>query len=97
MVIVECAKECIYLREMLKEVKIKDMTDITVHCDNRSAMKLAKTLHSTSIFVTTSFETCSKMDSLESLTYQRQVADMLTKALSKSKHECVNACEISRR
>lgn len=89
----ESAKECIFLRRFLREIGFDEATDISMFCDNNSAIKLAENpiFHARSKHIDIRHHFIrdllkNKELTLRHISTNSQVADMLTKGLPKSKH-----------
>lgn len=94
----EAMKEALYLRSLLCEIGLDDMSVVKLYIDNRGAQELASNsmYHSRTKhidirhhFVRESVE--RGLVTLEHVSTDQMVADILTKALSKTPHwKCVN-------
>lgn len=99
MAMAECAKEAIYLQRFMRELGFNELSDLTIHCDNLSAVRLAENpvFHSRSKHIDVRHHFVrdvlrDKQIAVKHIPTEQQVADFLTKGLAKQKHEwCVNA------
>lgn len=94
MAMAEASKEAIHLRRFLKELELEDLAHVVLHNDNNGALKLARNpvYHARSKhidirhhFVREALE--KKEFTLKYLPTQDMVADILTKSLTRIKHE----------
>lgn len=90
----ECAKEAVYLQRFVRELGFSDLANLFVHCDNQSSLKLAEnpTYHSRSKHIDIKHHFVREMiqDKSFNLKYvptNNQIADFLTKGLTKIKHD----------
>lgn len=95
----ECGKESIYLQQFIRELGFDELANLTIYCDNRSALKLSEnhTYHSRSKHIDIRHHFIRELikDELLSLKFtssKNQIADFLTKELFRDKHErCVKS------
>lgn len=100
MALSEAAKECVYLRRLLREIGVKELTDISLFCDNNSSIELSEnpTFHARSKNIDIRHHFIRELLKRKKLVLRhvstdKQIADMLTKGLPKPKHEwCVRNC-----
>lgn len=105
MALSEAAKEAVYLQRFMEELGVKDMKKITLYNDNCSAQKLAQNpvFHSRTKHIDVRHHVIREILSTGMLTLEHVAsddmpADVLTKALSKPKHEnCVRLLGLSTR
>ena len=102
MALSECVKEAMRLKRVLQELGFGTLSDDTVRCDNKSALKLAENTvfhaRSKDIDIRHNFVRGALRDNVLKLDYvcTEEVADFLTKGLSRAKHvECVRASGLS--
>lgn len=99
MALTESVKEAIYLQRFLREIGFGKLADLKISCDNRSALKLAEnpTFHARSKHIDIRHHFVrdvlrDKRVIIEYVPTDKQVADFLTKGLSKTKHShCVDS------
>ncbi|KAJ3661597.1 hypothetical protein Zmor_005987 [Zophobas morio] len=100
MALSECVKEGLYLQRFLRELGFDDLANLVIHCDNRSCLQLAEnpTFHGRSkhIDIRHHFVRDVLKNGQVRVSYvptDDQVADFLTKGLSKPKHvRCAKSC-----
>lgn len=94
MALAESAKESVYLRRFLYEIGLEDAANVSLFCDNNSAIKLAEnpTFHARSKHIDIRHHFVRELLKRKELMLRhiptdKQVADMLTKGLPRPKHE----------
>ncbi|KAK7791618.1 hypothetical protein R5R35_014689 [Gryllus longicercus] len=90
----ECDKEAVYLQKFVRELGFKDLAEIVIYCDNKSALSLAEnpTFHNRSKHIAIRHHFVrdllkNKILSLKYVSTENQIADFLTKGLTKKKHQ----------
>lgn len=102
MALSECAKEAVYLQRFVRELGFNELANLDIMCDNRSSLKLAENpvFHSRSKHIDIRHHYVrevlqDKEIGVRYIPSEEQVADFLTKALSKPKHlKCMTSSGI---
>lgn len=103
MSLAEAAKEALYLRNLLTELNMEHLAEITISVDNQGALYLAKNpvFHSRTKHIDIKYHfvrqsVCEGLLKLTHVPTQQMVADIMTKALPRSSHErCLKGLGLS--
>lgn len=103
MALTEGVKEAIYLQRFLQELGFKDLSNLSVFCDNRSCLCLAEnpTFHARTKHISIRYHfvrdiLARNLFTIKYISTHNQVADFLTKGLTKMKHyQCLKSAGLS--